>query len=59
MPLSVRLTDKYIFDTQRANKELNLKSPYYVGSAVWNDLPKFVQDIDTKASFKCKFPDFI
>ena len=43
---NVRWADTYAFEIKRANIELYIKSPFYVGCTFWNDLPKNSQDID-------------
>ena len=48
---NTRLTMKRNFDIARANVELYSKSPYCIGSKLWNDFPKETHDIGTKKSF--------
>ena len=56
---NTRQADKYIFETNRVNLEIYSRSPYYIGSKIWNDLPKNVQDMRKKETYKRSVYDFI
>ena len=46
---NTRLADKYIFEISRANLGLYSKN---IGGTFWNELPRHIQDLNTKESFK-------
>ena len=50
---NTRQAEKYIFDINRVNLELYSRSPYHIGPRIWNNLPKNIQDLNTKEKFKC------
>ena len=41
---NTRRTDKFLFETNRVKFDIYSRSPYYIGSKTWNDLPKHVQE---------------
>ena len=42
----------YIFQTYIALVGIYTRSPYYVGSKLWNNIPSNIQNTGTKAQFK-------
>ena len=56
---NTRQTDKYTFETNIVNLELYSKSPYYIGSKIWNNLPRHVQDLSTKKAYKHAIYDLV
>ena len=56
---NTRQTEKNNFDIKRANVELYSKSPYCIGSKIWNDFPKKTQDIGSKKNFIRTIKDLI
>ena len=56
---NTRQADRYIFDINRVNLDLYSRSPYYVGSKFWNDLPGHVQDLNTKEQYKRAILDLL
>ena len=56
---NTRQADRYIFDINRVNLDLYSRSPYYVGSKFWNDLPRHVQDLNTKEQYKRAILDLL
>ena len=54
-----RQADKYIFDIKHINTDLYSRSPYCVGALFWNELPKHIQDKDTKTTFKKTISDML
>ena len=49
---NTRQVDKYVFDIDRVRLDIYARSPYYIGSKFWNDLPRHVQQLNTKAAYK-------
>ena len=47
-----RQGDKYVFQTDIVNLGVYARSPYYIGSQLWNELPSNIQNARTKAQFK-------
>ena len=57
MARNTRQAENYIFEINRVNSVLYSRSPYYVGSTLWNGLPKNTQDLNTKEQFKSAILD--
>ena len=49
---NTRAAQKYVFDTDIVNLDIYARSPYYVGTKLWNELPRNIQNSDTKFHFK-------
>ena len=49
---ATRQGDKYVFKTDIAIVGPYARSPYYLGSKLWNSLPINIQNANTKAQFK-------
>ena len=47
-----RQGEKYVFHTDIAVVGAYARSPYYLGSKLWNNLPSRIQNVRTKAQFK-------
>ena len=47
-----RQGDKYMFHTDIANVGVYARSPYFLGSQLWNKLPRNIQNARTKSQFK-------
>ena len=48
IPNQVTRTCKYSFEIKCANLDFYSKSPNHVGAKFWNDLPKRIQDLNSK-----------
>ena len=53
-----RQGEKYIFQTEILNVGVYMRSPYYIGANLWNNLPYDVQNARTKAQFKINLKAF-
>ena len=53
-----RQGEKYIFQTEISNVGVYMRSPYYIGANLWNNLPYDVQNARTKAQFKLNLKAF-
>ena len=47
-----RQGEKYTFHTDISTTGVYARSPYYIGSKLWNSLPAFIQNTRTKSKFK-------
>ena len=57
--LNTRNADKKAFATEVPNLSVYSNSPFYTGSKLWNDLPKFIQSLETKANFQKAYMDYM
>ena len=49
-----RQGEKYTFHTDIPAFGVYVRSPYYIGSKLWNNLPGHIQNATTKAKFKAE-----
>ena len=56
---NTRLATKRNVDINRANTQLYSKSPYVIGGQIWNNLPRFVQELDSKDKLKLALSNII
>ena len=55
---ATRQGDKYIFQTDVAVSGVYARSPYYIGSKLWNSLTVDIQNARSNNKFKCELKTF-